>query len=57
MQSPAVGKGMSELIRTGGYETIDLDPLDVVSIGRLEGAERGAHAAQALALRECLRRA
>ncbi len=29
MQSPAVGKGMSELIRTGRYETIDLGPLDV----------------------------
>jgi FAD-dependent oxidoreductase domain-containing protein 1 len=28
MQSPAVGKGMSELIRTGRYETIDLSPLD-----------------------------
>jgi glycine/D-amino acid oxidase-like deaminating enzyme len=27
MQSPAVGKGMSELIRTGRYETIDLSPL------------------------------
>jgi glycine/D-amino acid oxidase-like deaminating enzyme len=32
MQSPAVGKGMSELIRTGGYERIDLSPLNV---GRL----------------------
>ena len=32
MQSPAVGKGISELIRTGGYETIDLSPLNV---GRL----------------------
>ena len=29
MQSPAVGKGMSELIRTGCYETIDLSPLNV----------------------------
>ena len=29
MQSPAVGKGMSELIRTGRCETIDLSPLDV----------------------------
>ena len=27
MQSPAVGKGMSELIRTGRYKTIDLSPL------------------------------
>ena len=27
MQSPAAGKGMSELIRTGRYETIDLSPL------------------------------
>lgn len=27
MQSPAVGRGMSELIRTGRYETIDLSPL------------------------------
>jgi glycine/D-amino acid oxidase-like deaminating enzyme len=27
MQSPAVGKGLSELIRTGRYETIDLTPL------------------------------
>jgi hypothetical protein len=27
MQSPAVGKGMSELIRTGRYETVDLAPL------------------------------
>lgn len=27
MQAPAVGKGMSELIRTGRYETIDLAPL------------------------------
>ena len=27
MQSPAVGKGMSELVRTGRYETIDLSPL------------------------------
>jgi glycine/D-amino acid oxidase-like deaminating enzyme len=29
MQSPAVGKGMSELIRTGCYETVDLSPLNV----------------------------
>lgn len=29
MQSPAVGKGMSELIRTGRYETVDLSPLSV----------------------------
>ena len=29
MQSPAVGKGMSELIRNGRYETIDLSPLGV----------------------------
>lgn len=27
MQSPAAGKGMSELIRTGRFETIDLSPL------------------------------
>jgi glycine/D-amino acid oxidase-like deaminating enzyme len=27
MQSPTAGKGMSELIRTGRYETIDLSPL------------------------------
>ncbi len=32
MQSPAAGKGMSELIRTGRYETIDLSPLDVARI-------------------------
>ena len=29
MQSPAVGKGMSEMIRTGCYETVDLSPLNV----------------------------
>ncbi len=29
MQSPAVGKGMSELIRTGCYQTVDLSPLNV----------------------------
>jgi FAD-dependent oxidoreductase domain-containing protein 1 len=29
MQSPAAGKGMSELIRTGRYETIDLSPLSL----------------------------
>jgi len=36
MQSPAVGKGMSELIRTGRYETIDLTPLgaDRIFTGR-----------------------
>jgi glycine/D-amino acid oxidase-like deaminating enzyme len=28
-QSPAVGKGISELIRSGRYETIDLSPLSV----------------------------
>jgi FAD-dependent oxidoreductase domain-containing protein 1 len=28
-QAPAVGKGLSELIRTGKYETIDLTPLRV----------------------------
>jgi glycine/D-amino acid oxidase-like deaminating enzyme len=27
-QAPAVGKGLSELIRTGRYETMDLSPLD-----------------------------
>jgi glycine/D-amino acid oxidase-like deaminating enzyme len=27
MQSPAVGQGMSELIRTGRYQTVDLSPL------------------------------
>jgi glycine/D-amino acid oxidase-like deaminating enzyme len=27
-QAPAVGKGMSELIRLGHYETLDLSPLD-----------------------------
>ncbi len=26
-QAPAVGKGMSELIRLGRYETLDLSPL------------------------------
>jgi FAD-dependent oxidoreductase domain-containing protein 1 len=37
MQSPAVGKGMSELIRTGKYETVDLSPLGVERLhtGRL----------------------
>ena len=36
MQSPAVGNGMSELIRTGRYETIDLTPLgaDRIFTGR-----------------------
>jgi glycine/D-amino acid oxidase-like deaminating enzyme len=36
MQAPAVGKGMSELIRTGRYETIDLSPLglDRIFTGR-----------------------
>jgi FAD-dependent oxidoreductase domain-containing protein 1 len=29
MQAPAVGKGISELIRTGGYKTVDLTPLGV----------------------------
>lgn len=29
MQSPTVRKGMSELIRTDCYETIDLSPLNV----------------------------
>lgn len=28
-QAPAVGKGLSELIRTGRYETVDLTPLRV----------------------------
>ncbi len=28
-QAPAVGKGLSELIRSGRYETIDLSPLNV----------------------------
>jgi glycine/D-amino acid oxidase-like deaminating enzyme len=32
MQSPAVGKGLSELIRTGGYDTVDLSPLSVERI-------------------------
>ena len=36
MQSPAVGKGISELIRTGRYTTIDLSPLgaDRIITGR-----------------------
>ncbi|MBN1224028.1 MAG: FAD-binding oxidoreductase [Candidatus Aminicenantes bacterium] len=36
MQSPAVGKGISDLIRTGSYETIDLSPLgaDRIMTGR-----------------------
>lgn len=36
-QAPAVGKGLSELIRLGRYETIDLSPLDYerVLTGRL----------------------
>jgi FAD-dependent oxidoreductase domain-containing protein 1 len=29
MQSPAVGKGLSELIRNGRYDTVDLSPLSV----------------------------
>lgn len=29
MQSPAVGKGLSELIRTGSYVSVDLSPLSV----------------------------
>ena len=32
MQSPAVGKGLSELIRNGRYESIDLSPLSVERI-------------------------
>ncbi len=32
MQSPAVGKGLSELIRYGRYDTVDLSPL---SVGRV----------------------
>ena len=32
MQSPAAGKGMSELIRTGGFETLDLSALSVERI-------------------------
>jgi glycine/D-amino acid oxidase-like deaminating enzyme len=32
MQSPAVGKGLSELIRNGCYETVDLSPLAVERI-------------------------
>jgi FAD-dependent oxidoreductase domain-containing protein 1 len=36
MQAPAVGKGLSELLRTGRYETIDLSPLaaDRIFTGR-----------------------
>jgi glycine/D-amino acid oxidase-like deaminating enzyme len=36
-QAPAVGKGLSELIRLGGYETIDLSPLayERILAGRL----------------------
>ena len=32
MQSPAVGKGLSELIRNGRYESVDLTPLSVERI-------------------------
>ena len=32
MQSPAVGKGLSELIRNGRYDTVDLSPLSVERI-------------------------
>jgi glycine/D-amino acid oxidase-like deaminating enzyme len=41
-QAPAVGKGISELIRTGRYETLDLSPLGVERIltGKAE-RERG----------------
>ena len=32
MQSPAVGKGLSELIRNGCYGSVDLSPLSVERI-------------------------
>jgi len=32
MQSPAVGKGLSELIRNGCYDSVDLSPLSVERI-------------------------
>lgn len=32
MQSPAVGKGLSELIRNGRYDSVDLSPLSVERI-------------------------
>lgn len=35
-QAPAVGQGLSDLIRTGRYESIDLSPLDVGRIFRGE---------------------
>ncbi len=35
-QAPAVGQGLSELIRTGKYESLDLSPLDVGRIFRGE---------------------